>query len=217
MGADIFAAMWQGLMDWLPDWPVVMEWLPDAKVGVFEIRDFVNLAIAVIGIFLTVLAYRISKKQDRILQQQAERRANVVVARDALGVFNAADSSRYGLHIHNMGSRTVDDCNWAIYFLEDCNDKVVLRISDGKMHELSTSLEPAGTADPQMFRQMSGRLTVPVRPGRSHRLGEVVIMHGAEKDLTLLWSVDCEDGIFPEPKGVGEVVVTYDFDDLKGA
>src|SRR5205814_2065232 len=105
--------------------------------------DFVNLAIAIIAIFLAVLAYRISKKQDRILQQQAERRAKVVVAQDALGVFNASDSSRYGLHLHNMGSRTVDDCNWAIYFPENYNDKVVLRIADGKMHELSTSLEPA--------------------------------------------------------------------------
>jgi hypothetical protein len=195
--------MWQSLMDWLPD----LEWT-------LEFGDLINVIVAIIAVILSIQAYRISKKQDRILEQQAKKRANLVLSQSAVGVFNASDSDRYALQIHNVGTRTVDDCNWAIYFHEHFVDKVVLRIEGGTMQELSTSLEPAGTMNPDLYRQMTGRLTVPIRPARSYPLGEVVVMHGALKGLVLLWSIDCEDGVFPEPKGVGEVQVIYDADDL---
>ena len=52
-------------------WNWVVQHLPDVRPGTFEIRDFANLAIGILAAVLAYIAIRMSKRQERIAEMQA--------------------------------------------------------------------------------------------------------------------------------------------------
>lgn len=156
----------------------------------------------------------IADKQDRIMQQQLSKRAAPRVVRSMFGIPHAEGWSRYSVHVHNIATRTLRDYHWEVMNPESHKGACVLELRGGKLEELATSLEPAGTVDDNLFMVLRGFSTMPIHPGGWFGLGHVVIRHDVVNDMPLKWSVDCEDRVFPEPDGVGDVQVLYGGDTI---
>ncbi len=94
-------------------WNWLMWILPNAEVGAFEIKDWLNVGIAAIGVWLAVIATRIAKKQDVISDQLRLKSAELQ--------FRDTSQSRSGQHtiipfeIINTGTKGATGFHWEIF------------------------------------------------------------------------------------------------------
>jgi hypothetical protein len=189
-------------MDW---WDTLMDWLPNFVVGDVEVRDILNLIVGGLGVYLAVLATRIAQKQDRLLQEQQTQRSVLEMEIDPIGLDREGGWNEYSVRVINKGTRTATDFKWELYIPVPDKDSVRINIADSKEHELNTSIAPWGTVeeDDEMFRVWSGRCTEPVRKRRGLKLGNVQIR--GNTNVNFKYTIDTEDGTFPEPDGIGDV------------
>ncbi len=190
-------------------WGWLGGWLPDAKVGTFEIRDWVNVAVAWVGAYLAHLAYGISRKQDKIVDAQLRQRVRPVIYWESLG-FEADDgSTRRPIHLHNAGDKTLRELDWSVLYPEGFEAFVTLEIEGGTLNEYAVAVGEGDEADPELYREVAGHYAGPVWPRRNKVIGYVISKRGTPKGLKLLWTATCEDGTFPQPLGIGEAKSVY--------
>ncbi len=205
--------MWHSVMNWLPDvtvidvaWNVLMGLLPDGRIGEFEIRDWLNVALGVLGVYLAFFANKIAKKQDQILDEQRAKKPEFVVT--ALGpTFNEQFDDDFNMHLFckNVGPKAAVDMTWMV------------ALGDVPLAQTVDIYTEQGGSATQLIEMNSGRyrrfsVDQPIRlfPGLTHTLAVVrVTMQKQPVAFHILWKIHCADGSYPDGTA-GRIDITRD-------
>jgi hypothetical protein len=170
-------------------WQRLMDWLPDLRVGVFEVRDFVSLGLAVVGAWLAYLATTIAAKQDRLLEAQRRHSTRLHLRHWDRG--SDGQFITILLEVANVGRKGTHGFQWEIYVpweLSNC-----LTLIDG------TPAVPMGgiqTKDNATFLRCEGFRSEMLFPGSSVLVARVQIPVSVE-DVKILWQLRHHDGENP--------------------
>lgn len=94
-------------------WDFLLWLLPDGQVGTFEVKDWLNVGLALVAVRLAILANRISQKQDAIADAVRAKTASLTM-RDT----SQAVSGQHVLvpfEVLNTGSKGASGFHWELY------------------------------------------------------------------------------------------------------
>jgi hypothetical protein len=154
----------------------------------------------------------IAEKQHLIMKEQLAKRPNPYVYLSGRGPKTQEGLPSFSLYICNRGSRTLRDYHWNLYFPRADRDSVSLIAQDGEMSEVPVFLPPPGGVENEkdlekyLYLKMTGFSSLPLHPAQSLPLASLI----ARTDRSMLtarvlWSINSEDGEFPETGGQATV------------
>jgi hypothetical protein len=216
MGVNI-AAMLQRLIDWHHR----VGWS-----GTFAVvRDGVSLGLAALGTFLAYLAIKLGKeqakiaekqtalaekqaaiteKQDRIMQDQLAKRAVLQLTIPLTGLHVSGQMYRYPVYVENSGNKTALGLRWNLYIPVEHSrdDECQLEIHDKQRAPFPVGLDERGN---EMFVDYSGFFSQPVHRRQAVEIGYLLLKGSIANQFKMYWTVDAEDGSFPEGEAFGEI------------
>ena len=183
-------------MSWLDQ---LLLWLPDFAVGTVEIRDLLNVALGALGIYLAYLGTLISKKQDRILDEQRTQKAELHVE-----LFVTHVALERQVCVANRGTKGARDFYWHLLIpVAETNGLKVVQWDVPLRKE--DIVRVAG-----MDHLRTGNFVQkPAYPGRNAVCATLRFDPSARAanapPVTLLWRISSEDGQFPS-ESYGQIV-----------
>src|SRR5262245_22599965 len=88
-------------------WDWLMWLLADAEIGTFELRDWVNVVIAGVGLYLAYVATKIAAKQDAMSEAEKARKADLEI--EIVEAQSRANQTKLLVCINNDGDRAARD------------------------------------------------------------------------------------------------------------
>jgi hypothetical protein len=193
-------------------WQTLLEWLPDLTAGTFEIRDALNLLMTGVGAGLAAWAIVLGRRQARL----AERQAAIVEAQNAifeqqlakrseLRLFGARHS--YGsmvvlptIQVENVGTKSTDGFYWGVYIPRSLRGFVSFADESGE--EVAGRFTPL--AEDELCDGQDGYHTnrlFPFGPVEVTRL--YIRTHKRTDDFTIKWRLVGDDGPVPSHRSYG--------------
>lgn len=172
-------------------WDALMSWLPKFQVGIFELRDFVNILVAVVGLYLAMVGKRLADRQAEAAAREAARHATIVLnASDPLREDKVKGEKHYDLIVSNRGDKSCRGLTVYILVPEQYADFIAV----GDYEPLWRNQN----RQPYKIRRI--QVDAAVYPGAWHKVGELAATKMAASEpesIQLLWAAQWDEGRNP--------------------